>query len=254
MKKARKKSVYKKKANNYLRLIGLGIVSVIVYFLLSIIGSQFSFSPKIPTSFLFPDQTTWVEPWDSLSAIQSRWDVVGTPCFSIAERGILDMLCQSAGLKSKQVWDKNYQIKVVGTVKGQPSIGSATNAYWGGLTLYNNNGSDTNYGELAVEAGVSPFQEDIVSRVVSLTDNNSSNLLATVPWTWYNFTIIYSPKTNGSYMYYVNNRLVKTVTNAPLQGNPDIFIVCESVVAGSPSDDSHAHCQFGPITVTGKPL
>lgn len=210
----------------------------------SIAISSLSPSTSTPTS-----QPNWTENWDSLSAVQSRWSSIGSACYSVPQAGILDMVCQSAGLVSNQYFDKSQPITVTGTVRAQPATGSTTDAYWGGLTLYNNNGADNNYGQLAAQRNVPPFGGDHTARIISLTDDAGSSLATDTPWTWHNFKIVYLA--NGTYNYYVEGNLVKTVANAGLTANPDIFILCVSVGSGVGNDGSSSHCQFGPIAVYG---
>jgi len=198
--------------------------------------------------FPTPTQPVWTENWDSMSSVQNRWDNIGSPCYSIPQPGILDMVCQSNGLASKQYWDKTKEIEVTGRVRAEPAPGSTTDAYWGGLTLYNNNGADNNYGELASQRNVPPFGGDHTAKVVTLTNDIGATITPESPWSWHDFKIKYS---NGSYDYFVDGNLVKTVNNVPLTADPDIFVLCVSVGTGTPNDGSSSHCQFGPITVAG---
>lgn len=192
----------------------------------------------------------WTENWDSLSGVQSRWSSIGSACYSVPQPGILDMVCQSAGLVSKQYFDKSQTIEVSGRVRAQPAQGSATDAYWGAIAIYQNDGSDTKYGTIAMERNVPPFGGDHTSRVVSLTDDARPAILsASAAWQWHDFKIVYSP--DGSYRYYVDGTLRDTKTNALLPANPDIFVLCVSVGEGTVNDGSAAQCQFGPITVKG---
>ena len=196
--------------------------------------------------------TTWTEPWDTIAGVQARWTPVGDVTYTIPTPGTLDVVAQSGGLISLQKWDKRQPITVTGTVRAEPNPGSSTDAYWGGLTLYNNNGFDDNYGELATERNVPPWGGDHTPRVVSLTNNIGSALLVDAgSWVQHTFEIRWTAPGGGTWKYYVDGNLLQTKQHIGLGNDPNIFILCVSVGAGVPDDGSHAHCQFGPITVVG---
>lgn len=214
---------------------------------ISLIAGLPSLAPLTLTSQL---ASVWTENWDSLQNVQSRWDSVGSPCYSIPQPGILELICQSAGLTSKQYWDKNQAVEVSGKVRAEPATGSSTDAYWGAIAIYQNDGFDTNYGTVATERNVPPFGGDHTPHVVSLTnDGRPRILLNSQAWQWHDFKIVYSA--DGTYKYYVDGNLKDTATNSLLTANPDIFVLCVSVGEGTGDDGSKAHCQFGPITVKG---
>jgi hypothetical protein len=191
------------------------------------------------------------EPWSPTQNIGDNWDPIGAPNYSIIEPGIMQMVNQSAGIVSKYKFDRTKQIIVLGKVRAREYETSTTDTYWGGITIYANDGTDKLYGELVVERNISWYRSPI-PRVISLTNENRVRNLVDdgQSWTWHDFRIIYNPNDPANrYQYFVDGKLSDTASQVtPLNVDPVVFLLA---VSSGVNDDSLAQVEFTPITVYG---
>jgi hypothetical protein len=205
---------------------------------------------KIPKSYnvylplVLNNSPAFCEPWKDLN----NWNPIGAPNCSIPEPCILEMNNLSAGIVSKRTFDRTKEITVCCKFRAQPNIGSSTNTYWGGMALYSNDGTDSVYGEIAVERNIS-WLPGPACKVISMTNNaHVKNLkIDNQPWIWHDTKIIYKPE--GQYQYFVDGELLDTVDGVPLNTDPVIFLLC---VSNGTDDGSLAQAQFGAVAVYEK--
>lgn len=193
----------------------------------------------------------WIAPFASVIEVQANWSTVGAPCFSVPQPGKLRLLCQSAGLVTRQTWSRQFAITVTAQVSATSAPGSSNDRYFAGLTIYDNASGDTQYGELALVRGVTPFQ-GVTVRSAGVLVNDAGYWNGPVAAGWHTLQAVYLPA--GQYRLYLDGALVSTVTPwQPLQRDPAVFILCVSVGEATPNDGSAATCEFGPVTVVGVP-
>lgn len=236
-------------------------------FLLTVTVSQIANAKKKITPTPSPagaPPTVWTEPWTDTNYL-SRWDVVTDNCYSV-NSGFMEMTCESGGITSKQRWSRDNEIIVEGEVSAENAVPDANGEkkYWGGLTLFNEHKNekgwdDSRYGELAVQSQVPPtsWYKDSIVTLTNELGGMFKVIQPATPGSIYKFKIHYkkdgkpSKKRSGfKYFYYVNDKLVQSIDASMLE-NPNIFILCVATGAGGVTS-ARAHCEFGPIKVTGE--
>src|SRR3989344_759151 len=223
-----------------------------------------------------PVVTTWVEGWNNDEGVQARWNRVGGVCWHVPRPGLLEMVCESQGLTSISHWDLLHNITVEGEVMGEnegPAQDGGT-AFWAGLTLFDrhiinvdehNDGKleevdDSRYAELTHMAWMRPGDPAHFPQIASLTNERYPypgrgefrTLQSAPPGSKHQFKIVYQAA-EQQYLYYVDD-MKKPVHQVPahMLEDPNIFILCVAVRWNNEVvTKARAHCEFGPITVTG---
>lgn len=230
------------------------LFSTFSFLLLIAITTRLSFSQE---SLAATRATTWTEPWDSYNSVLERWDGNGDAgpgfnprCFTVPSPGTLDMKCQSGALHSKLHIDRNYSFTIQGRVRAEPN--SPHNRFWGGIGPLRES-PDGNDDSLCQYANLNSSGGMGYDGVVALFNCYAVTWPPAQPGRWFDFKITWTPisATTGRYSFYVDGSLKYTTGTYTLGGNPVIKIYCVSVHPNTPNDGSSAHCQFGPVTVTG---
>lgn len=205
--------------------------------------TPFAQSPTVPAH-------TWYESWDSLAGLKSRWSTPASTQVLLNPAGqskhIVDLREQSDALISDQRWDCTKPIVLTCFFRGQPLIGTK---YWCGMCLYNRDGLDNNYVQIAAQRAVPPFHDNPNCNVISLTDDVGFICKGDPnPWRWHHGEIRYTPSLTG---YFCDGQLFNVVEDKPLRDHPCIWLGDVSVGSGQANDGSLAQAQFGIVECRG---
>jgi hypothetical protein len=189
----------------------------------------------------------WFEDWHDAAA----WRPAGEPCWQV-EDGLLAMDCQSAGLVTHQRWSRHFRVEVEVEVRAWSDFFDG-DRYFAGIGPYNDDGGDWNYGSSALWSRMPPWQGVPGDWLALLVDEVVPPALAVpiVEGQAYTLRTAYRPE--GVYEFWLDGVLVAERPGM-LYDDPAIFLVCASVGEGTPDDGSLAHCEFGPVTVSGVPV
>ena len=190
---------------------------------------------------------TDTESWNETYPV--RWEDVGDATHGYVANGLFSCVSQSGAVISKARFDATKQIILKGILRGRPNPGSSTDAYFGGLCIFDDQSNDTRYLELAVMRHLPPYMSDPNCKVVSLIDEVHSTLFGdTTPYIPHEFEINYSP---GITFLVVDKVIRKTIEGYTFKNNPVVGIWCASVGEGIGDNGSKSHVQASSISITG---